>query len=135
MLALTLIRQAPPATFSRKGRRGALTLAFLLAPTTAEACSCIRIAPEGFRQQAAAIIEGKVMGLKREGGDNGRVIARIAVTKRVKGETPRTVTVSTRGNSAACGVNFTKGQTGEFLLARMDGRYSTNICLMLGARR
>jgi hypothetical protein len=95
----------------------------------------MRIAPEGYRQQAAVIIEGKVLGIKREGDINGRVITRIAVSKLVKGEAPRTVTVSTRGNSAACGVNFTKGQTGEFLLSRDNGRFTTNSCLMIGARR
>jgi hypothetical protein len=107
----------------------------ILFPAAAEACSCIRIAPEGFRRQAAVIIEGKVIGVKREGDINGRVIARIAVSKLVKGNAPRTVTVTTRGNSAACGVEFQKGLTGEFLLARENGRLSTNLCLMLGARR
>jgi hypothetical protein len=109
--------------------------AFLLSSTLAQACSCIRIAPEGFRRQAAVIIEGKVIGVKREGDINGRVITRIAVSKLVKGEAAKTVTVSTRGNSAACGVSFTKGQTGEFLLSRENGKLSTNSCLMIGARR
>jgi hypothetical protein len=108
---------------------------FLLTPTLAQACSCMRIAPDGYRQQAAVIIEGKVLGIKREGDINGRVITRIAVSKLVKGEAPKTVTVSTRGNSAACGVSFTKGQTGEFLLSRDNGKLSTNSCLMIGARR
>jgi hypothetical protein len=130
-----LIRHAAHDTFSRKGRRMMLALAFLLTPTLAHACSCMRVSPDGFRQQAAVIVEGKVMSVKREGDINGRVIARIAVSKLVKGQAPRTVTVSTRGNSAACGVEFTKGQRGEFLLARQNGRLSTNICLMLGARR
>jgi hypothetical protein len=85
--------------------------------------------------QAAAIIEGRVLAVKREGDINGRVIARIAVSRQVKGSTPRTVTVSTGGNSAMCGVEFRQGQTGEFLLARERGRFTTNICLMLGARR
>jgi hypothetical protein len=104
-------------------------------PSTVQACSCIRIAPEGFRQQAAVIVEGKVIGLKREGDINGRLIARIAVSKLIKGTAPRTVTVSTRGNSAACGVEFKRGQKGEFLLARNGGRFETNLCLMIGARR
>jgi hypothetical protein len=127
---------AAKATFSRKGRRMVLFAALLtLIPTPAFACSCMRIAPEGFRQQAAAIIEGRVTGVKREGGINGRLIARIAVSRVVKGQTPKTVTVTTRGNSAACGVGFHPGHTGEFLLARDNGRYATNLCLMLGARR
>jgi hypothetical protein len=107
----------------------------LLFPSLAQACSCVRISPEGFRQQAAVIIEGKILGLKHEGDINGRVIARIAVSKLVKGNAAKTVTVTTRGNSAACGVEFRKGQTGEFLLSREQGRLSTNLCLMLGARR
>jgi hypothetical protein len=85
--------------------------------------------------QAAAIIEGRVLGVKREGDINGRVIARIAVSRQVKGATPRTVTVTTRGNSAACGYAFAPGQRGEFLLAQDRGRYTTNLCLMIGARR
>jgi hypothetical protein len=113
----------------------ALALAAILAPSAAHACSCIRIAPEGFRMQAAAIVEGRVLAVKREGDMNGRLIARIAVSRLVKGRTPRTVTVSTRANSAACGVAFTPGQTGEFLLARENGRFTTNLCLMIGARR
>jgi hypothetical protein len=113
----------------------ALALALLLTPSLAQACSCIRIAPEGFRQQAAAIVDGRVLGVKRDGGINGRVIARIAVSRQVKGSTPRTVTVTTRGNSAMCGYNFQPGQIGEFLLARERGRFTTNLCLMMGARR
>ncbi len=112
-----------------------VALAFLLGPSLAHACSCIAIAPEHWRRQAAAIVEGKVLGVKREGDLNGRVVARIAVSRQVKGSTPRIVTVTTRGNSAACGYNFSPGRTGEFLLARERGRYTTNLCLMLGARR
>jgi hypothetical protein len=122
---------APPGV----GMALVLAAIALLAPTPAFACSCMRIAPEGFRLQAAAIIEGRVTGVKREGGVNGRLIARIAVARIVKGQTPRTVTVTTRGNSAACGVGFHPGQTGEFLLSRDNGRYATNLCMMLGARR
>jgi hypothetical protein len=125
----------PPTTFSRKGRRLGLALAFLLfLPHSAHACSCMRIAPEGYRQQAAVIVEGKVMNVKREGDINSRVIARIAVSKLVKGSAPKTVTVTTRGNSAACGVEFQKDRKGEFLLSRENGRLSTNLCLMIGAR-
>jgi hypothetical protein len=137
VLWVSLISHAPHASFSQ-GRSGALALAIaalLLSPGIAHACSCIRIAPEGFRMQAAAIVEGRVLAVKREGGINGRAIARIAVSKRVKGATPRTVTVTTAGNSAACGVDFTPGQTGEFLLRRDQGRFTTNLCLMIGARR
>jgi hypothetical protein len=107
---------------------------FLVAPSFAQACSCARIAPEGFRAQSDVIIQGRVLGVKREGGINGRLIARIAVLKPVKGRTSRTVTVTTRGNSAACGVNFEPGQRGEFLLSRDRGRYTTNLCMMMGAR-
>jgi hypothetical protein len=106
----------------------------MLFPTAAHACSCMRIAPEGYRQQAAVIVEGKVMNVKREGDINGRVIARIAVSKLVKGKAPKTLTVTTGGNSAMCGVEFQKGRTGEFLLSRENGRFSTNLCLMIGAK-
>jgi hypothetical protein len=106
----------------------------MLLPTAAQACSCMRIAPEGYRQQAAVIVEGKVMNVKREGDINGRVTARIAVSKLVKGNAPKTLTVTTRGNSAACGVEFQKGKAGEFLLSRENGRFSTNLCLMIGAK-
>jgi hypothetical protein len=106
----------------------------LVAPSLAQACSCARMAPEGYRMRAAAIFEGRVLAVKRDGGINGRLIARIYVAKQVKGTTPRVVTVTTNGNSAACGVNLTSGQQGEFLLARDRGRYSTNLCLMIGAR-
>jgi hypothetical protein len=116
-------------------RAATLAFAFFLSPTLAHACSCIRIAPEGFRQQAAVIIEGRVMSVRREGDINGQVIARIAVRKLVKGQAARTVTVRTGGNSAMCGVPMNKGQSGEFLLARNNGRLFTNTCLMLGARR
>ena len=107
----------------------------ILTPSFAQACSCMRIAPQGYRQQAAVIVEGKVVSLKRVGDINGRLIVRIAVSKIVKGMAPKTVTVTTRGNSAACGVEFRQGQTGEVLLSRQNGRLETNLCLMLGARR
>lgn len=128
-----------PSVSGRTGWEGrcaapALAALFLLMPTIAQACSCISIAPEGFRRQAAVIVEGRVMAVKREGGINGRLIARIAVSRQVKGSTPRTLTVTTGGNSAMCGVEFTPGQTGEFLMSRERGRFSTNLCLMMGAR-
>jgi hypothetical protein len=112
-----------------------LTMATLLTPSFAFACSCMRSPPETIRENAAIIIEGRVTNVQREGDQNGWVTARIEVTKPVKGSTPGTVNVTTRGNSAACGVNFTRGQTGEFLLTSQQGRYTTNLCLMMGARR
>ena len=116
-------------------RRHRLRSSAILSPSAAMACSCIRLAPEGFRQQAAAIVEGRVTSVTREGGPQGSVTARIAVSKRVKGRAPRVVSVETRGNSAQCGYSFAVGQKREFLLSMTDGRYSTNICLMMGARR
>lgn len=113
----------------------AIALAATILPSAAMACSCIRLAPDGFRQQAAAIIEGRVTGVTREGGPQGSVKARIAVTKRIKGRVPRVVSVETRGNGAQCGYSFAVGQKREFLLSMAEGRYSTNICLMMGARR
>ncbi len=123
---------------SLEGRTALLPAAFtalFLSSTPALACSCMAVAPDHWRRQAAAVVEGRVLGVKREGGINGQVIARIAVLKQVKGSTPRTVTVTTRGNSAACGYGFQPGQTSEFLLARERGRFTTNLCLMMGARR
>jgi hypothetical protein len=134
-LSTPLILRSREAVSRRTYIFGAALVVLLLTPTLAQACSCMRISSEGYRQQAAVIIEGKVLGIKREGDINGRVITRIAVSKLVKGEAAKTVTVSTRGNSAACGVSFTKGQTGEFLLSRENGKLSTNSCLMIGARR
>ncbi len=113
---------------------GAIALAALLTPSAAMACSCIRLAPEGFRQQADAIVQGRVIGVTRAGGPQGTVTARIAVAWRIKGRVPRIVRVETRGSSAACGYGFAVGQKREFLLSLKDGRFSTNSCLMLGAR-
>jgi hypothetical protein len=124
-----------PQAEKRSTSIAAAMLLFTLIPTQALACSCRRGDPEVTRGQASVIIEGKVVGLKREGDINGRMIARIAVTRQVKGKTLRSVTVSTRGNSAACGVALKPGQKGEFLLMREQGRYSTNLCLMMGARQ
>lgn len=115
--------------------RAAVALAAFLLPSAAMACSCMRIAPEMIRQKADAIIVGRALDVRREGGINGMVTARIAVSKRIKGRVPRTVTVQTGGNGAMCGYSFAVGQSREFLLSRREGRYSTNICLMMGARR
>jgi hypothetical protein len=116
-------------------RLAAIALAACLAPSAAMACSCIRLAPEGFRQQAKAIIVGRVTSVTRAAEPQGMVTARIAVTRRIKGRMPRVVSVETRGSSAACGYSFAVGQQREFLLSQNEGRFGTNSCLMLGARR
>ncbi len=113
---------------------GAIALGAFLLPSAAMACSCRPNSAEALRQSADAIVVGRVVEVSREGGRNGTVTARIAVSRRLKGRPPRMVTVETRGNSAMCGYGFAVGQTREFLLSRQDGRYSTNLCLMTGAR-
>jgi hypothetical protein len=121
-----------------KPRSTALVLALaalLLTPTLANACSCTRQSPEAYRASADVIIEGRVIAVSRSAAGPGRVTAEIEVTRRVKGAPSATVSVVTRGQSAACGVPFAVGQTGEFLLAGAEGRYSTNSCLMIGVRR
>jgi hypothetical protein len=141
-LRLAILNIPPPEVRSEakprrtQNARAALFIAtFLFVPTNALACSCMRSSPEVIRQQAAVIIEGKVTAVSREGDINGRVTARIVVSRQVKGKTTRAITVSTRGNSAACGYAFKAGQSGEFLLTREQGRYTTNLCLMMGVRK
>jgi len=50
------------------------------------------------------------------------------------GKTGTVITLHSRAHSAACGVTFEKGKRQLFAFARHNGRYITNLCLMLQAR-
>lgn len=107
-------------------------LALLAFAGQAQACSCVRMAPAGFRAQADVILYGRVASVKRI-PQGGGVQATIRVLHPVKGRTAKVISVLTPPHSAACGVDFTPGKGGEYLLMRQGNGYSTNLCLMLGA--
>jgi hypothetical protein len=107
----------------------------------ASACSCIRIAPEGFRMQADVIVYGRVISVDRSlVASGGPIRAKIRVLHPVKGRTAKVIRVETPPHSAACGVEMLPGQGAEYLLMRRGKRsspntdYSTNLCLMIGSK-
>lgn len=107
----------------------------------ASACSCIRIAPEGFRMQADAIVYGRVISVDRSlVVSGGPIRAKIRVLRPVKGRTAKVIRVETPPHSAACGVEMRSGRGAEYLLMRREKGpstntdYSTNLCLMMGSK-
>ena len=108
-------------------------LALLALAGQAQACSCVRMAPEGFRAQADVILYGRVVSATRA-PDGGAVRAKVRVLHPVKGKTAKVITVQTGPHSAACGIDLTPGTGAEYLLMKRGKDYATNLCLMLGSR-
>lgn len=111
----------------------AAALFWLIGAGPALACSCIRLAPEGFRAQADVILHGRVLQVARA-PDGGPQRLKVRVLHRVKGHSAGVITVETPPPGNSCAMPMRPGQGAEFLLSRRGGRFSTNPCLMLGSR-
>jgi hypothetical protein len=113
-----------------------LGLLAMLAVSPALACSCERIAPAAFRASAELIVEGEVVALRATPQNRpGMNRATIRVVRAERGASSRFVVIWSRNQPEACGLMMRQGERREFLARRMEGRWRTDACLMLGAKR
>lgn len=107
---------------------GLLVAGFVLLPAApASACSCVAGDPDELAEMADWAFVGV---LKKQRADDDDVAHRFAVKTAYKGDVHRTQDVVTvNADSAACGVDWTGGDT-MVVLGRLDeeGRLATNRC-------
>ena len=120
------------ATFWKVGA-GLLMLALLAAlqPPCVYACSCV---PPGPPQQAladaTAVFSGKVtaIGQPARPGSSDAVQVTFAVARAWKGPEQATITLSTPGSSASCGIDFVEHQEYLVYASTVDGGLQANLC-------
>jgi hypothetical protein len=119
-------------------RLAATILAVLLAAifaAPAYACSCRPRTEAEIIEAADVVVAGEVTDVRRRGpSGSGTVIATIDVARIIKGRIHRQIEVLTRDNSAACGVNFEKGQRVRIAASKLNDGLNTNLCMALSAR-
>jgi hypothetical protein len=100
--------------------------------TPATACTCRdRTAAEIVAGADVAIV-GTVTEVKRTGpGPDATVIATVTVSRIIKGRIHRQIQLRTRGNSAACGVEFTEGMIIRIAADKLSDGLNTNLCMLL----
>lgn len=98
----------------------------------AHACTCRdRTAAEIVAAADVAIV-GTVTEVRRTGpGPDATVIATVSVSRIIKGRIHRQIQLRTRGNSAACGVEFTEGMVVRIAADKLSDGLNTNLCMML----
>lgn len=91
------------------------------------ACSCMEAPPpKEAMKNAAAVFSGTVTGIQQP--DKGGLKVAIRVHERWKGPEATTLTVTTAGNTAACGYPFENGEK-YLVYALGDGdSLATNVC-------
>jgi hypothetical protein len=99
-------------------------------PPPAVACSCVQPPPpQAALEQADAVFAGTVVTIQRTGQLSATLIAEIEVDEVWTGEVFETVTVTTAGDSATCGVDFTTGARWLVYAELDDGSgLSTHLC-------
>jgi hypothetical protein len=115
-----------------------LAAAFALlgaAESPAFACSCRpRTEAEIIAASDVAVV-GRVTEVKRGRADGaGVTTATLSVSRVLKGKAGKRVMIRTPSSSAACGVNFTRGETMRVAATRGPDGLSTTLCMALGAR-
>ena len=105
---------------------------FIVLANPAMACSCRdRTAAEIVAGADVAIV-GTVTDVKRTGpGPDATVIATVSVSRIIKGRIHRQIQLRTRGNSAACGVEFTEGMVVRIAADKLSDGLNTNQCMIL----
>jgi hypothetical protein len=105
--------------------------ALVITAQAAQACSCRQPTLASVSANSDVVLSGTVLAVRRVGHSQfGRLFATIRVGKIYKGRLPSTITVETRGNSAACGVNFKAGQQVRFGASSNGRNYATGLCSM-----
>lgn len=108
----------------------ALVLTF--AASTAHACTCRdRTAAEIVAGADVAIV-GTVTEVRRTApGPDATVIATVTVSRIIKGRIHRQIQLRTRGNPAACGVEFTEGMIIRIAADKLSDGLNTSQCMVL----
>ncbi len=103
-----------------------------LAAVPANACTCRdRTAAEIVAGADVAIV-GTVTEVRRTApGPDATVIATVSVSRIIKGRIHRQIQLRTRGNSAACGVEFTEGMVVRIAAEKLSDGLNTNQCMIL----
>ena len=112
---------------------GLLLLVLLTAvqPVCVYACSCIAPGPpDQALAESAAVFSGQVATLGRDqaAGAGDTVQVTFAVARVWKGPEDATITVSTAGSSASCGVEFVEGQEYLVYAQTVEGRLEASLC-------
>ena len=108
-----------------------LAAALVVCATPALACSCRPV--DASTPPPSYLVLGTVVDATLS-PDGQAATTTIRVERRHIGKTGTVITLHSRAHSAACGVTFEKGKRQLFAFARHNGRYITNLCLMLQAR-
>ncbi len=101
-----------------------LALGFFSGASSAFACSCASSTPDEQLSNATAVFVGTVKNISEDGGKKN---VEFDVSESKKGSVGDTVTVTTAGNEAACGMDFEKNKT-YVVYAYGDGELSTGLC-------
>ena len=104
---------------------------FALFVSPALACSCIPVTAATPKPEILLSAEVRAVASVNDGRES---VATLRVATRFIGQTPKTIRVTTRTSSAACGVSFAKGKRQLFALQRAGNSYTTDLCLMQQAR-
>jgi hypothetical protein len=93
------------------------------------ACSCRQPTEASITANSEVVLSGTVVSVRRVGHSQfGRLFATVRVGRVYKGRLPNTITVETRGSSAACGVKFEAGQQVRFGASSNGRNYMTGLC-------
>lgn len=109
--------------------------ASLIAIGPASACSCGPVLPQRVMATSALVFDGTVLdrhiGVDRAGVK--AMVLRIAVTRMVKGERPRSgvVVLYSPWSPALCGVTYDAGHAGRFGAVLLRGGPYTSSCTQL----
>ncbi len=104
-------------------------LFLLFSYNLASACSCMQATEEGKEKaikESSVIFYGKIISVNAE---ENQIKAKFQVLKSWKGLEIKEIIVTTASSSAACGVNFTEGETK--LIYAYGSSPSTSSCSML----
>lgn len=111
----------------------AATLLIIASAGSALACSCM---PDYGRAEAIAdadvVFRGKVTAVKEAGFWNQ---ATMEVESVEKGEAGKEVTVTTAKDSAACGIDFTVGNSMEIAAIQRKDRLHASLCSQMGLQK
>lgn len=95
------------------------------------ACSCV---PPDKGPPPPILLSARVIDVRIEQGGRDATYT-LDVSSHLIGRTPRVIKVRAGTDGAACGVTFERGKSQLFALMRHERSYTTNLCLMLKARK
>lgn len=98
-------------------------------PPSAFACSCmIAPPPTQARDEAVAVFAGTVSAIAPANPGSTNLLVTFDLDESWKGPTESQLTITTPGNSAACGVSFDVGQGYLVYASAQEGQFQTTLC-------